>query len=151
MSNERYAFVMMVRSTWWQRFRQQHHDGKQVQSYVRTGKTSPRKASKLFFYLVKPIGEIVGHADFIERKVGDPQELWKEHGLESVLSTVQQYKNVVKCKSEASFIRFENLYEAERPIALNSLLMLLGTSRLQRKGFYVNRETAEKLIDLMKR
>jgi len=150
MPDERYGFVLMVRNTWWQGFRQQHHGGKQVQSYVRVGKASPRKASKLFFYLVKPIGEIVGHADFIERKVGDPQELWKEHGHESVLSTAQQYENVVKNKSEVSFIRFENLYEAGKPIALNNFLMLLGTSRLQRRGFYVNKETAEKLTDLMK-
>lgn len=149
MSNERHGFVLMIRNTWWQEFRQQHHGGKKVQSYVRVGKASPREASKLFFYLVKPVGEIVGHADFIERKVGDPKELWKEHGHESVLSTLQQYENVVKYKPEASFIQFKNLHEAGKPIALNDLLMLLGTGRLQRKGFYVNRETAEKLIDLM--
>lgn len=149
MENGKYGFVLMVRNTWWQEFKRQQHNGIQVQSYVRVGKASPSKTSKLFFYLVKPIGEIVGYADFIERKVGDPQELWKEHGHESVLSTSQRYEGIVRNKPEVSFIRFKNLCEAEKPIVLNNLLMLLGTSRLQRRGFYVNAKTAETLVELL--
>ena len=147
--SENYAFTMMIREKWWREFRRLHHDGKLVQSYVQGGWAPPKKASELFFYVAKPVGEIAGYAEFIERKVGDPRELWKEHGHESVLGSAEQYFDFIKGKQRVSFIRFKNLQEAVKPMRLKDLLMFLGVKRLSRKGFYLSKETAEKLKALM--
>jgi len=142
---ERYAFVMMVKDKWWQEFVRLHRKGKQVQSYVQTGFGVPKNASMLFFYVAKPVGEIAGYADFIERKVGDSEDLWKEHGHESVLGTAKRYFGFLDGKKKVSFVRFENLQEAAKPVVLNNLLMLLGTGRISRRGFYIDKKMAEKL------
>jgi len=147
--SEKYAFVIMVKDKWWLEFCRLHHKGKQVQSYVQGEYAPPKDASLIFFYVTKPVAEVAGYAEFIERKVGDAEGLWKEHGHESVLNSEEQYSELVKDKQQVSFIRFKNLHEADQPIALNDILMLLGVNRLSRKGFYINKETADKLIALM--
>lgn len=147
--SENYAFTMMIKEKWWREFRRLHHNGKQVQSYVQGGWAPPKKTSELFFYVAKPVGEIAGYAEFIERKVGNAKELWKEHGHESVLSSAEQYFEFIKGKQRVSFIRFKNLQETLKTIPLNNLLMLLGVKRLARKGFYMSKETAKKLKALM--
>jgi len=48
-----------------------------------------------------------------------------------------------------SFIRFKNLQASAKPIPLNNFLILLGVKRLARGGFYVDKETAERMIALM--
>jgi len=148
--DERYAFVIMIKNKWWQEFCRLHHKGKQVQSYVQGGWAPPKKTSLIFFYVTKPVAEIGGYAEFVERKVGDAEGLWKEHGNESVLSSQEQYLEFVKDKQRISFIRFKNLQEAAKPIPLNNILLCLGVNRLARGGFYINKETADKLIALMK-
>jgi len=147
--NEKYAFVIMVKDKWWREFRRLHHKGKQVQSYVQGGWAPPKNTSLIFFYVTKPVAEIAGYAEFVERKVGDAEGLWKEHGHESVLNSKEQYFEFVKGKQRISFIRFKNLQEASKPIPLNKILMLLGVNRLARGGFYINKGTADKLIALM--
>jgi len=148
--NGKYAFVIMVKGKWWREFLRLHHKGKQVQSYVQGGWAPPKNTSLIFFYVTKPVAEIAGYAEFIERKVRDAERLWMEHGHESVLESAQQYFDFVKGKERVSFIRFKNLHEAAKPIPLNNILMLLGVNRLSRKGFYINKETADKLIALMR-
>jgi predicted transcriptional regulator len=147
--DERYAFVIMVKDKWWREFRRLHHKGKQIQSYVQGGWAPPKNTSLIFFYVTKPVAEIGGYAEFVERKVGDAEGLWKEHGDESVLTSEEQYFEFVKGKQRVSFIRFRNLQEFAKPIPLNNIRMLLGVNRLARGGFYINKETADKLIALM--
>jgi len=147
--DEKYAFITMVKDKWWREFRRLHNRGKQVQSYVQGGWAPPKKTSLIFFYVTKPVREISGYAEFMERKVGDAEGLWKEHGHECVLNSEEQYFEFVKGKQRTSFIRFKNLQEAAKPIPLNNILMLLGVNRLARGGFYISKETAEKLIALM--
>ena len=144
--SRKYAYVMMIRDKWWNEFHRRLHAGKQVHSYVRVGLAPPRDAKLIFFYLVKPVGEIVAYADFIERKAGDSEEMWMNYGGESALKTKEQYEEFVGGKKEVSFIRFRNLQEAANPIGLNDFLMLLGMKRLSRKGFYVDKEVADKLV-----
>jgi len=147
--NDNYAFVMMIRDKWWREFHRLHRKGKQVQSYVQGGWGVPKNASTLFFYVTKPVSEIAGYAEFIERKVGEAEKLWEEHGHESVLSSAEQYFDFVKGKKKVSFIRFKNLQDAVKPVPLNNLLMLLGVKRISRKGFYINKKTTETLKALM--
>ena len=147
--SEKYAFVMMIRDKWWREFRSFNYEGKKVFSYVQGGWAPPKSASLIFFYVAKPVGEIAGYAEFIERKVGNAESLWDEYGHESVLRSKQQFEEFVRDKQKVSFIRFKDLHEATKPIPLNSVLILLGRRRLSRKGFYLNKETADKLIKLM--
>jgi len=146
---EKHAFVMMIREKWWHEFCNLHNKGKETFSYVQGGWAPPKNTSLIFFYVTKPMGEIAGYAEFIERKVGDAEGLWREHGKESVLKSKEQYEEFIRDKERVSFIRFRNLHEAAKPVSLNNVLMLLGVKRLARKGFYIDKETADKLITLM--
>lgn len=146
---EKYAFVIMVQERWWREFLRLRSKGKEIQSYVRRGPAPPKSASLIFFYVTKPICEIAGYAEFVERKVGKAEDLWKEHGDESVLESAEQYFQFVKDKSSVSFIRFKNLKEAANPIPLKNVLMFLGVKRLGRRGFYIDRDTAEKFVTIM--
>lgn len=146
----KYAFIMMVQEKWWSEFQHKNHQGRKIHSYVRRGAAPPRDAALILFYVTKPVGEMAGYAELIERKVGEAGELWREHGAESVLSSKEQYEEFVKDSQKVSFIRFKNLHEAIKPIPLNDILMLLGTDRLSRKGFYADKVTADKLILSMK-
>jgi len=140
------AFIMMIQEKWWNEFRGQHHQGRKVHSYVRRGAAPPKDASQILFYVTKPVGEMAGYAELIERKVGEAGELWEEYGAESVLRSREEYEEFVGESQRVSFVRFKNLHEATKPIPLNHIFMLLGIGRLSRKGFYVDKETADKLI-----
>jgi len=146
---ENYAFVIMIKDKWWREFCRRHHEGKNVHSYVQGGWAPPKNTSLIFFYVTKPVAEIGGYAEFVERKVGDAESLWSKHGTESALQTAEKYAEFMGGKQKVSFIRFKNLQETAKPIPLNNVLMLLGVKRLARKGFYINKETADKLIALM--
>ncbi len=147
--SENYAFVMMIHEKYWNGFKNRSRDGKKVHSYVQRGTAPPKDARFMLFYVAKPVGEIAGHAEFIERKVGGTDEMWREMGKESVLSSKDTYDDFLKYYNKASFVRFKNLKEAAHPIALNNALMLLGLKRFSRKGFYIDKDTANKLIMIM--
>jgi predicted transcriptional regulator len=146
---QKYGFVMMIKQKWWSRFVSDHHDGKPIQSYVQKGEAPPRSTSVILFYVTKPTAQIAGWAEFIERKVGKPMDVWGKHGKESVLRSEREYKEFVGDWPTVSFIRFENLLEAAHAMPLNDILNLLGKERLSRKGFYVDREGTEKAIALL--
>lgn len=148
--SERQAFVMMVQNRWWNEFRNRNNEGRKTHSFVLRGIAPPKDASKILFYVTKPIGEIAGYADFIERKVGDADKLWKEHGDESVLGSKEKYDGFVNDSRKVSFVRFKDLHEAAKAIPLNFVLMSLGTRRLGRKGFYIDKEIEDKFVELMK-
>ena len=144
------AFVMMVQKRWWKEFCGRNHEGKKVHSFVLRGIAPPKDASTVLFYVTKPVGEIAGYADFIERKVGDADDMWNEHGDESVLNSKDRYDDFVKDSRMVSFVRFKDLHEAANPISLNDVLMSLGVRRLGRKGFYIDREIEDEFVALMK-
>jgi predicted transcriptional regulator len=100
--------------------------------------------------VTKPVRAIAGYAHFIERVVGNPQELWSKFGGESVLGSKARFEEFVNDGSEVSFVRFKDLSVATNPISLSRLLMLLGVKRLSRKGFYVNNKLSDTLISMMK-
>jgi predicted transcriptional regulator len=148
--NARYAFVMMIQEKWWRRFLELVQSGAKVLSYVRGGNGAPPKnTSMIFFYVAKPKGQVAGYAQFVERKVGDAEDLWKKHAGESALESQEKYEEFIGDRQIASFVRFKNLCEASKPIPLKRFLMLLGMENLSRKGLYVGKATADKLVLLM--
>jgi hypothetical protein len=84
----------------------------------------------LLFCVTKLIGELAGFADFIERALGEPEEMWKEHGQESVLNPKEHYDEFVKSNRQVSFIRFRNLHVASKPILPSNLCLFLGRKNL---------------------
>ena len=147
--SENYAFVIMIKEKWWNEFRRLNRAGKTMPAYVQSGWAPPKNAKLIFFYVVKPVGEIQGYAEFHERIVGDAKALGKEYGHESCLGSEDEYDDLTKGKQKVTFIRFTNLHEAAKPIPSNDILTLLGTRRIPRKGFYINKETADGLIKKM--
>jgi predicted transcriptional regulator len=139
----------MIKGEYWNEFCRQNHNGKRIHSYMRLGLAPPKETSTLVFYVTRPVGEIMGYADFIERKVGDAEKLWSEYGLETVLDSKKKYKEFVGNVRRVSFIRFKSLHEATKPISLSNALLFFGVKRLPRRGFYLDKETTDELITMM--
>jgi predicted transcriptional regulator len=142
---------MMVQNRWWKEFVRRNHEGTSVHAFVLRGIAPPKDASRILFYVTKPVGELAGYAEFIERKVGDTSTLWKEHGVESVLKSKNNYQGYVKDAQKVSFVRFKNLHEATKPVPLNNILMSMGVRRLGRKGFYIDKELEELFLSIMEK
>lgn len=150
MPEDDYAYVLTIRDQWWQKLRARNQAGKQVHSYVFAGQQAPpKRTSKLFFYVVKPVGEIAAYADFIERRIGDIEEMWDELGDETVFASKEQFKSFLNGKGKAVFVRFQNLKECSRWIKRETLLVFLGRKKLPQRGLYIDKKTAEKLMILM--
>jgi predicted transcriptional regulator len=120
-----------------------------VHSYVQKGLAPPKQASLILFYVTKPVGEMAGVAEFVERKAGEAEDVWRQHGDETVLASKGKFKEFVGDGKNASFIRFKNLREASRPVSLSNALLLSGIKRFSRKGFYIEQEVAEELLSQM--
>ncbi len=144
-----YAFVMMVQEKYWIRYRDRRHDGKMVQAYVARGTAPPKNARILLFYVSRPVKAICGYAKFVGREVGDSQVLWRKRSDDSVLGSDGEYEQFTGASPCVSFIRFTDLCEASNPISLKNLLAFFAVKRLSRKGFYVGKEAAERLILMM--
>ncbi len=145
----KHAFVMMIQPKWWEGFRERKLQGKEIHSYVQRGLAPPKDASLILFYVTKPVAELAGYAEMVERKAGDADSLWNEHGGESVLTSKKQFEDFIGNRQKASFVRFKNLHELERPIPISNMLMLLGKNRLSRKGFYLDKEVTDRMLALM--
>lgn len=144
-----YAFVMMVREKYWIAYRERYQEGKKVHAYVARGAAPPKNTRILFFYVSTPVKSLCGYANFIGRKLGDSSMLWSEYHDESVLNSRAEYEGFVGTTGNVSFVRFTDLQVAVNPIDLENLLLFFGVKRLSRKGFYINKDAADKLIAMM--
>jgi len=140
---------MMIQDRWWKEFLRHQKEERKTHAYILRGAAPPKTAQRILFYVTKPVAKLAGHADYIERKVGTPEALWQENGEESVLSSKAKYDNFIEGSDRVSFVRFKNLQEAVRPVPLNEVLMFFGVRRLSRKGFYMDKDTGDRLVALM--
>jgi len=147
--NEHYAFVLMTKEKYWTKFRERSQQGKKTHSFVLRGAAPPKHVHILFFYVSNPEKAVDGYAEFIERKIGVPEEVWNEYGNESVLESKESYEEFIGKPQQVSFIRFKNLKTAVNPVSLDKLRMLRGVKMLSRKGYYVDKDMAEKFISMM--
>jgi predicted transcriptional regulator len=148
--NEHYGFVMMTKEKYWVQFRERNRQGKETHSFVLRGTAPPKDTRILLFHVTKPVSALDGYAEFIERKVGSPEEVWNEHGNESVLQTKHEFEEFIGNPQHVSFVRFKNLTTANNPIPLSNFLQFRGAKRLSRRGFYVDKSSCERLISAMK-
>jgi len=140
---------MMIQERWWVEFRWRLEKGEINHSFVLRGAAPPKNTHIILFYATLPVQEMIGYARFIERRFGEPHEIWRTYGGESVLGSLEEYEKFIGSVRQVSFVRFKDLHVAVNPISLKTLLMPLGVKRLSRKGFYVDKETAERLISMM--
>ena len=149
-TSERYGFIIPIWKKWWDKFCILNRGGKKIHAHIRGGYAPPKTAEKLFFYVVKPVGEIRGYADFYERVVGDREDLWERYGHESCLGSKDLYYKLVDGHVRVTFIRFKNLREALNPVKLDEILVHLGREKtIPRKGLYISEETGLKLVCMM--
>lgn len=144
--SERHAYILITAENWWNRRCIQNRAGKVLQAFVRHGKVGPLQVEQLLFYVKHPVRELRGKAEFVERIVGNAEELWNKYGNETVFETYDEYKEFVGDQTKTTFIRFKNLQELEKPKPLKFLLEKLGGSMLARSGKYVGKEMASILV-----
>jgi predicted transcriptional regulator len=147
--SQRHGFVMMVMEKWWIEFRRRLQEGKKIHSFVIRGAGPPKGTELILFYVTKPVRAIAGYAHYIERVVGNQEDLWSRYGSESVLGSKSRYEQFVGNAAEVSFVRFKDLNVAVNQVSLSRLLMLLGAKRLSRKGFYVDKDVSDRLVSMM--
>ena len=77
MKHERYAFILIADEKYWKLLCERNRASSGTYSFVRRSKVAPKAAQKLLFYVKKPVMQVKGIADFVERVTGDSGELWR--------------------------------------------------------------------------
>ncbi len=144
MENEHYAFILIVDEKYWQKLRDRNNANEVIHAFVRKNQVGPIQAQSLLFYVKKPIMQIRGTADFIERATGNNEELWKKYGSESYFENFDEYRAFTQERERMTFIRFKNFREVNNPKPTEIIRNILGSLQGFR-GKYVNEETAKQL------
>jgi predicted transcriptional regulator len=144
MNSERYAFILIADEKYWNRLCERNRADREVHAFVRKNQVGPREAQALLFYVKKPIMQIRGTADFIERLTGDREELWRKYGVESCFESFNEYIGFAQGREKMTIVRFKNFAELENPKPTEVIRRVLGSLQGFR-GKYVSLETAKQL------
>ena len=144
MKPERYAFILIADEKYWDMLCERNRASSGVYSFVRRNKVAPKNAQKLLFYVKKPVMQVKGIADFVERVTGDSNELWQKHGKESCFETPEDYYSFAQDRTSMTFVRFKNFMEIEKPKTKEATQSILGSLQGFR-GKYVNLQTTKQL------
>lgn len=145
MSDKHYAYILLSDEKWWNRLCERNRSGSETHAFVRRSRVGPLETQKLLFYVKRPIMQIRGVADFVERLAGDYKELWNTYGGETCLKTFNEYVAFLQGRKTATFIRFTNFRELETPVSMEVINTVLGVPRMPRGGKYLNREIVNQL------
>ena len=145
MKRERYAFILIADKKYWNKLCERNKINKGTYAFVRKSKVAPKTAQKLLFYVKKPVMQVKGIADFVERLTGDSGELWRKHGTESCFETFEEYCSFAQGRTTMTFVRFKNFVELENPKTTEATRSILGSLQGFR-GKYVNLATTKQLI-----
>jgi predicted transcriptional regulator len=145
MKNERYAFILIADEKYWNMLCERNRASSGIYSFVRRNKVAPKNAQKLLFYVKKPVMQVRGIADFVERVTGDSGELWRKHGAESCFETPEDYYSFAQGRTAMTFVRFKNFVEIENPKTTMETRRILGSLQGFR-GKYVKLATTKQLI-----
>ena len=145
MKPERYAFILIADEKYWNVLCERNRTSKGTCSFVRRSKVAPKSAQKLLFYVKKPVMQIMGIADFVERATGDSGELWRKYGAESCFKTFEDYFDFTQGRMAMTFVRFKNFVELEQPKTTSETRSIIGSLQGFR-GKYVNLATTKQLI-----
>jgi predicted transcriptional regulator len=144
MKNSRYAFILIADEKYWNRLCERNSADREVHVFVRKNQVGPCKAQKLLFYVKKPVMQVRGVADFIERLTGNSKALWEKYGAESCFESYSEYAAFAEGREKMTFVRFKNFAEIENPKPTQVMSSILGSLQGFR-GKYVNLETTKQL------
>jgi predicted transcriptional regulator len=144
MKNERYAFILVADQKYWNKLCERSSANMAVHAFVRKNQVAPKATEKLLFYVKKPVMQVLGAADFIERLTGPGEELWSKYGGETCFESFEEYCDFAQGRLEMTFVRFKNFAELENPKSTEATRNILGSLHGFR-GKYVNLETADQL------
>ena len=144
MKRERYAFILIADEKYWNRLRERNKANRGIHAFVRKNQVGPKNAQRLLFYVKKPVMQIRGVADFIERLTGDREELWRKYGAESCFESFKEYCAFAQGREMMTLVRFKNFTELENPKPTEVIRSILGSLQGFR-GKYVNLATAKQL------
>ena len=142
--NEHYGYILLSDVKWWNKLCERRE--RKFNSFVRRNKVGPLETKKLLFYVKRPLMQLRGVADFLERLTGDYKELWRSYGAETCLKSFHEYINFLKGRRTVTFIRFTNFRELENPVPVNVLRNILVVKRMPQGGKYVDEETVKVLV-----
>ncbi|MEM3641162.1 MAG: hypothetical protein QXH37_04510 [Candidatus Bathyarchaeia archaeon] len=145
LSDEHYAYILISDEKWWNRLCERSRCGKKIHAFVRKNHVGPVEAKRLLFYVKCPVMQIRGVADFIERLIGDYEELWNEYGGETCLESFNEYLSFLQGRRKVTFIRFTNFRELKSPVSIEAAGRLLCLAKMPRGGKYINHELANQL------
>jgi predicted transcriptional regulator len=143
MKRERYAFILVADKKYWNKLRERNKASGGTHAFVRKNQVAPKTAQKLF-YVKKPVMQVQGIADFIERLTGDSRELWRKYGSESCFENFEEYDAFAEGRQRMTFVRFNNFVEIENPKTTEAIRSILGSLQGFR-GRYVNLATMRQL------
>jgi predicted transcriptional regulator len=145
MKRERYAFILIADKKYWNKLCERNKANRGTHAFVRKSQVAPKNSQKLLFYVKKPVMQVRGIADFIERLTGDSGELWRKYGAESCFETFEEYCDFAQGRTMMTFVRFKNFVELENPKTTEATRSILGSLQGFR-GKYVNLATTKQLI-----
>jgi predicted transcriptional regulator len=145
MKQERYAFILVADEKYWNKLCERNQVSGGIHAFVRKSQVAPKNTQKLLFYVKKPVMQVRGVADFIERLTGDSGELWRKYGAESCFESFEEYNAFAKGRTMMTVVRFKNFVELENPKPAKALRSILGSLQGFR-GKYVNLATAKQLV-----
>ena len=145
MKSERYAFVLIADEKYWNLLCLRNRASGGTYAFVRRSKVAPKSARKLLFYVKKPVMQVRGIADFVERVTGDSGELWRKHGGESCFETFEDYQDFTQGRMTMTFVRFRNFVEIKNPKTKDATRNILGSLQGFR-GRYVSLQTTKQLV-----
>jgi predicted transcriptional regulator len=145
LGNRHYGFILISDEKWWRRLCERVEDPHKVYAFVRRGQVGPVHAKKLLFYVKRPVMQIQGTSDFVERIAGNYQKLWERYGHETCLKSYKEYIDFLRGNSKATFIRFTNFHKLEIPVSLELLKRILGFSVMPRGGKYIYKEDVSQI------
>jgi predicted transcriptional regulator len=145
MKREHYAFILVADEKYWNKLRERNKAQRGIHSFVRKNQVAPKNAQKLLFYVKKPVMQVRGAADFIERLTGDSGELWRKYGAESCFESFEEYCAFAEGRGRMTVVRFKNFVELENPKSKEAIRGILGSLQGFR-GKYVSLAIAKQLI-----
>jgi predicted transcriptional regulator len=91
---------------YWNKLLERNRVSGGTHAFVLKNQVAPKTAQKLLFYVKKPVMQVQGIADFMERLTGDSGELWRKYGSESCFETFEEYCAFAEGRQRMTFVRF---------------------------------------------
>ena len=70
--------------------------------------------------------QVLGEADFVQRIIGPPQDLWREYGAQSIFESREEFENFTGDRKQLTFIEFANFFQIPNPQPKETVASMIG-------------------------